>query len=119
VRRGWRRIAIVVSAVWMVGGSLYISGLIADQAASIARIGMDRCEEAALAAHKPLGPCMDEFTARYLRDLKTAPTQTGIPILDGAVVALGILLAAWLAFAGVYAVVAWVRRGFAADTKRN
>ena len=115
---GWRRIAILVSAVWMVGGPVYFSGMITDQAAMMGGLASDACEAKATREHRPFSDCHDAFGVAFLSDLKTGPTQTGIPILDGAVFALIALFAGWLAFGAVYAIVAWVRRGFASGAKQ-
>jgi hypothetical protein len=73
--RGWRRIAILLSAVWMVGGSLYISGLITDRAAMMGGFASDACEAKATREHRPFSDCGEAFGVAFSADLRGAASR--------------------------------------------
>jgi len=114
-RRGLFRVWIVLSVVWMIAGSIYISGAIVDDAGKDAAQLEAFCKssnERTLKAD-PTAPqrnCWDERTKIFDSHFKVV---FGIPILGGALLAGVILEAVCLLGGMIYGVIAWVRRGFA------
>lgn len=71
-------------------------------------MAMETCERQG----RPIRDCWTDFGKTYEHML--GPEVLSLtPIGAGAVASLVILISAWLAFALVYAVVTWVRSGFA------
>ena len=102
---GWQRIGVVVSVVWMIGGTIWGVGFIGEHSAT-ALSTYKLC----LADHDALGaPDLATCSANYQRDYPSSARELWLSAL---VLSLSQVLLLWITAYGIRALVRWVQAGF-------
>lgn len=111
--RGWRRIGIVLSVLWLIGIPIYWLATYRSDASEFFKAAYNLCQKGSVLP--PNGQsCLD-----YAAEISGPLRQFERPLTEAAVFAIGTILLAWLV-AYVFAKVArWIRAGFGHNTERS
>jgi hypothetical protein len=116
--KGWMRLGVALSVIWMIGGTLFIASGITDDATRYAESLRSLCELAnkSLVRDFPVdGPkhttdCGAEWQRNY--EIGLDPFVRDYGRLGAAVYALGGLLLGWVLAGLTFLIVRWILQGF-------
>jgi hypothetical protein len=116
-RKGWIRVLVSLSLIWMIGGTLYIASRFIDHATKLAEGLRWMCEQgnASLVRDYPkyahLADCTSDWQKNYRIGLG-GDYSYGDLLGWAAMFAFGGLVLAWLLGGGLVIIARWVHRGF-------
>ena len=100
----WKRIGIILSVLWIIGGGIWTRGVVMQEMGSFAKAQLHTCTT----LHpNDTDPCFAKFDADWGRDV----TDAGINTYN-AIFTFVPLLMAWVLFYVVAGLTRWVIAGF-------
>jgi hypothetical protein len=116
--KGWMRLVVGLSVIWMIGGTVFIAGRLTDDATEYAESLRSICElgNKSLVRDFPIdGPkhtrdCGAEWQKHY--GIGLDPFVKNYGQVGAAVYTLGVLLLGWILAGLTFLIIRWTRRGF-------